>query len=332
MPAEWEPHERSLMAWPTDIRSWGRHLEAAREVYAGLAGAILGFEPLTMMVNTGELKNARRTLPGGVDLVEIPYETAWVRDSGPFIVVDAAGGRAGIDFAFNGWGEGFGPHQKTAASAAAVLDHLGIERIKSPMVLEGGAITVDGEGTLITTEQCLLNPNRNPAMSRADIEQELSDRLGIDKVIWLPYGIVEDLVTDGHVDAVCTFARPGTVVFQSADDPADPNHDRMAANRAVLAEATDARGRSIEVIDLPPMGGEQFDGVAIGVAYANLCVVNGGVIIAVGDYPTDDDALAVLRKAFPGREAVGIPGALISYAGGGPHCTTQQIPATGGPE
>jgi len=330
MPAEWEPHERTLMAWPTDLRSWGIHLEEARRVYAGLAEAILAFEPLTMMVNTGEMENARRTLPGDADLVEIPYDTAWVRDSGPFIVIDGHGRRAGVDFAFNAWGNGFGVEMKSEASGALILDHLGIERIASPMVLEGGAITVDGQGTLITTDQCLLNPNRNPGMSRADIERELGDRLGIEKVIWLPYGIVEDLVTDGHVDAVCTFARPGTVVFQSADDPGDPNHNRMAANRGVLDAAVDARGRSIEVIDLPPMSGEQFDGVSIGVAYANLCIVNGGVIIAVGDYPTDDDALAVLSDAFPGREAVGIPGALISYAGGGPHCTTQQIPRAGG--
>ena len=222
------------MAWPTDKRSWGRHLEAARGVYAGLAEAILEFEPLTMMVNTGELDSARRTLPGRVDLVEIPYKTAWVRDSGPFIVIDDEGGRAGVDFAFNGWGEGFGPHRKTAAGAAAVLEHLGIDRIESPMVLEGGAITVDGEGTLITTEQCLLNPNRNPGMSKADIERELGDRLGVERVIWLPLGIAQDLVTDGHVDAVCTFARPGVVVFQACDDPGDPNYERMAANREVL--------------------------------------------------------------------------------------------------
>ncbi|NQV06255.1 agmatine deiminase family protein [bacterium] len=326
MPAEWEPHERTLMAWPTDLRSWGRHLDLARQTYAGLAAAILDFEPLTMMVKTRDKETARRILPGGVDLVEIPYDTAWVRDSGPFVVIDDAGGRAAIDFAFNSWGAGFGAEPRSGASAAAVLEYLGIERIESSMVLEGGAITVDGEGTLITTEQCLLNPNRNPSMSKADIERELGDRLGIQQVIWLPLGIVEDPVTDGHVDAVCTFVRPGVVVFQGADDPADPNHERMAANRAVLADAVDARGRSIEVIDLPPLPGTMFDGRDVGVAYANTVIVNGGVIVGTGDFPSDAEAIAVLADAFPDREIVGVPGTMFSYAGGGPHCTTQQIP------
>jgi agmatine deiminase len=197
------------------------------------------------------------------------------------------------------------------------------------MVLEGGAITVDGEGTLITTEQCLLNPNRNPEMSREDIECELRLRLGVDKVIWLPLGIAEDWATDGHVDAVCTYVRPGVVVVQTADDPADPNHERLGANLEVLSAATDAVGRPFEVIEMPPMPFEEFDGTHIGVAYVNICIANGGVIVAVGDYPTDDAALEVLQRSFPDREVIGVPGALISYAGGGPHCTTMQIPGGG---
>jgi agmatine deiminase len=326
MPAEWEPHERSLMAWPTDRRSWGRRLDAAREVYAALAEAIVRFEPLTMMVNAGEMKSARNRFPSDVDLVEIPYDSAWVRDSGPIVVFDDQGGRVGVDFAFNAWGAGFGVEERTEASAAAMLDHLGIPRIESSMVLEGGAITVDGEGTLITTEQCLLHPNRNPSMSRTDTERELGERLGIEKVIWLPFGIVEDLVTDGHVDAVCTFARPGTVLFQAADDPTDPNHRRMAANRAVLEGASDAAGRQLEIVDLPPLAGSTLDGRAVGVAYANIYLVNGAVIQGVGGFPSDTAALEILGEAFPDREVVAVPGTLFSYAGGGPHCTTQQIP------
>jgi agmatine deiminase len=318
------------MAWPTDRRSWGRYLDEARGVYAALAEAIVRFEPLTMLVNGTDMASARDRLPGEVDLVEIPYDTAWVRDSGPIVVVDDRGGRAGVDFAFNAWGAGFGVEPLSENSAAAVLDHLGIDRVESPMVLEGGAITVDGQGTLITTEQCLLNPNRNPSMAKADIERELGRRLGVEKVIWLPYGIIEDLVTDGHVDGVCAFARPGTVLNQSADDPADPNHERMAANRAVLEEATDAAGRRLEIIDLPPLAGTQLDGRDVGVTYANFYVVNGAVIQGVGDFPTDGAALEVLGEAFPDREVVAVPGTLFTYAGGGPHCTTMQVPSAGG--
>ncbi len=314
------------MAWPSTDEGWGRHLERARDTYAGLANAITAFEPLTMLVHASDRESARSALTAAADIVEIPFESAWVRDWGPLVLVDDKGGRAGIDFGFNGWG-GRDPGSKSAAAAAAILDHLGIDCIESAMVLEGGAITVDGEGTLITTEQCLLNQNRNPDMSRSDIERELADKLGISKVVWLPVGIAADFFTDGHVDAVCTFAAPGTVIAQACDDPGDPDFDRMAANLEVLAHATDAGGRPFEVIELPNLPSEAFDGTEIGVAYANVHVVNGGVIVGVGDYPTDTAALDALRRAFPGREVVGVPGAVFSYNGGGPHCTTMQIPA-----
>ena len=322
IPGEFEPHERTLMAWPVHA-SWGDRLEAARDAYADLAAAVAAFEPITMLVNPGEAAGARRALAGEAEIVEIPYESAWQRDSGPIVVVDDHGRRAGIDFAFNAWGGRFPPWERTAAASAAILEHLGIERIPSDMVLEGGAITGDGEGTLITTEQCLLNPNRNPGMSREDIEAELARTLGIATVVWLPYGITADLVTDGHVDAVCAFVRPGAVLFQACDDPAHPDFDRMAANRRVLEATADSAGRALEIIDLPTLP-EPADG--LGVAYANIVLVNGGVILGVGGDPADDEALAVLRAAFPDREVVAVGGTVFSYAGGGPHCTTMQIP------
>jgi agmatine deiminase len=325
MPGEFEPHERTLMAWPVHP-SWGEHLEAARSAYSELAAAVAAFEPVTMLAAPEHAAGARRALPTGVEIVEIPYESAWQRDSGPIVVVDDRGRRAGVDFAFNAWGGRFPPWDRTAAASAAILEHLGIERIPSDMVLEGGAITVDGEGTLITTEQCLLNPNRNPGMSREDIEAELARTLGITTVIWLPFGITADLVTDGHVDAVCTYVRPGVVLFQACDDPAHPDFDRMGADRRVLEGAADAAGRPLEIIDLPTLPDPE-DG--LGVAYANIVLADGGVILGVGGDPADDDALEVLRKAFPDREVVAVGGTVFSYAGGGPHCTTMQIPRGG---
>ncbi|MDF1595241.1 MAG: agmatine deiminase family protein [Acidimicrobiia bacterium] len=328
MPAEWEPHERTLMAWPVH-HSWGAHLDRARQAYADLANAIIDFEPLTMLVNPGEGAGAHRLLSSRIDLVEIPYESAWQRDSGPLVVVDDQGSRRGIDFRFNAWGERFLPYQQTAEAAGAILSHLGIERVASSMVLEGGSITVDGEGTLITTEQCLLNPNRNRDMTRGDIERELGEKLGIEKVIWLPVGIAADFATDGHVDAVCTFAAPGAVLLQGCTDPHDPDFERMAANRAALDTQTDSSGRSLQVIELPDLPGEPFKGADIGVAYANLVIVNGAVIGGIGGYPTDDEALEIIGTAFPQRAVVGVDARIISYAGGGPHCTTMQIPAGG---
>ncbi len=326
MPAEWEPHERCLMAW-TGAEKWGKHLEAARNNYAEVANAIAAFEPLTMLVNTEDAAGARRALTSDIEIVEMPFEYAWTRDSGPVVVVDEEGNRAGIDFRFNSWGEKFLPYGQTAASAEAVLAVLGIERIESPMVLEGGAITVDGRGTLITTEQCLLNANRNPGMSKEDIERELANKLGVEKIIWLPWGITDDWVTDGHVDAVCTFVRPGVVLAQSCDDPADPDYERLAANLEVLGEAMDATGRKLDVIELPPMPSDELDGDVVPTVYANVYLANGGVIVPIGESPTDEDAIAILEKTFPDREIVGVSGTALSYGGGGPHCVTMQIPA-----
>lgn len=328
MPAEWEPHERTLMAWPVHP-SWGRHLELARKTYAGLANTIVEFEPLTMLLHPGTEDGAIRLLSDRVERVSIPYESAWQRDSAALVVVDDRGGRKGIDFVFNAWGGRYPPWDQTAAAAAAVLGHLGIERVPSSLVLEGGAITVDGEGTLITTEQNLLNPNRNPDWTREQIEAELGAKLGVQKVVWLPLGIAADFATDGHVDAVCTFVRPGAVILQGCTNPRDPDFERMAANREAIEAQTDAAGRPFEIFELPNMPTEPFDGTEIGVAYANVVLVNGAVIVATGNYPEDEQAVEVLGRAFPKHEIVTVGGAMIAYAGGGIHCTTMQIP-TGG--
>ncbi len=329
MPAEWEPHERTLMAWPVHP-SWGLHLGAARTAYADLANTIADFEPLTMIVNPADAGAARRLLRGQIDVLEIPFESAWQRDSGPIIVVDDDGERLGVDFRFNAWGERFLPCDQTAAATVAILEYLGIPRVESEMVLEGGSITVDGEGTLITTEQCLLNSNRNPGMSREEIEHELGRMLGVEAVVWLPLGISADFATDGHVDAVCTFAGPGTVLLQTCRDRSHPDFERMSANARALAEAVDAAGRPFKVFELPDLPSEPFDGGEVGVAYANVYLVNGAVICGTGGYPTDREALEILAEAFPERDVVGVEARIISYAGGGPHCTTMQIPAEGG--
>jgi agmatine deiminase len=187
MPAEWESHEACLMAWPTRDESFAPYFERAKEEYAAVANAIAAFEPVVMVTNPGQAGEVRERCSSAVEILEVPIDDSWTRDSGPVMVVDENGRRAGVDFAFNSWGERFLPYDKDAAMSARVLGRLGIERIPSAMVLEGGSITVDGEGTLITTEQCLLNPNRNPDLSREQIEAELRRTLGVERIMWLPW-------------------------------------------------------------------------------------------------------------------------------------------------
>ncbi|MFF2113931.1 agmatine deiminase family protein [Rhodococcus koreensis] len=328
MPAEWAPHERCLMAWPTRDSLWGPYFEEAKSEYAATANAIGEFEPVLMIANPGQADEARAACSSRVDVVELAIDDSWIRDSGPLVVLDRTGQRSAVDFGFNSWGERFQPYDKDATISRRVLAALGIDRIPSGMVLEGGSITIDGEGTLITTEQCLLNENRNPSMSRAEIENELKTRLGVSTVIWLPYGHFDDAHTDGHVDGVCTYVRPGVVIAQTCEDPELPDFERMAANLQVLRESTDAAGRQLEILELPQFPVQTLpDGTETMVAYANFYVANGGVVVPIAGHDLDEQALATLCLAFPDREVVGVPGNIVAYGGGGVHCITQQIPA-----
>jgi agmatine deiminase len=326
MPAAWEQHDRCLMAWPTRPAVW-HDIDVALREYAGVANAIAAFEPVLMVVNPGDAAAARRMLSGDVDLVELPIDDSWMRDNGPIFVVDDAGERAGVHFRFNAWGERFPPWDKDAAVGEPLLAHLGIPRIPSEMVLEGGSISVDGEGTLVTTEQCLLNPNRNPGMSREAIAQELTARLGVEKIVWLPYGHAEDMHTDGHVDGVCVFLRAGVVVAQTCPLPGHPDEERMAANREVLATTPDARGRALEVVELPQYPYVEVGGRRTRVSYANFYLANRGAVVPLAGHPYDEEVLELLAAAMPEREIVGVTASTIASGGGGVHCITQQVPA-----
>ncbi|MEE1824063.1 agmatine deiminase family protein [Streptomyces sp. BE20] len=327
MPAEWTEHERCLMAWPTRADLWGDTFEEAKREYADVARAIAGFEPVTMVARPGQGEEARILCGDGVEVVELPIDDSWFRDSGPIFVLGPEGERAGVDFRFNAWGDKHHPYDTDDRIAGVLLERLGVERIDSRMILEGGAVTVDGEGTLITTEQCLLHPNRNPGMSRAEIEEELKARLGVTTVIWLPWGGLLDTETDGHVDGVCAFVAPGKVVVQLPSDPEHPDYARMRENRAVLEAAVDARGRRLEILDLPQAAFVEVDGKRTEVGYLNFYVANGGVVVPVAGVPEQDEgALAVIAAALPGRKVVGIRSRVIAYGGGGVHCITQQVP------
>ena len=325
MPAEWERHERTLVAWPARAAAWrGTTIEDARDAHAEIVDAIAAFEPVTLVANPPDADDARaRVTATNVDVVALPIDDSWLRDSGPIIVRGAQDARAGIDFRFNAWGEAFTPYDRDADIARRLLEHLGIERFASPLVLEGGSIAVDGQGTLVTTEQCLLNPNRNPLLSRDEIARELQQQLGADTIVWLENGLVEDADTDGHVDNVCAFLAPGHALLQTVRDPDDPNHDNARRNREIL----DRAGIAVVELDLLPRT-VRDDGAAVAIPYTNFYLCNGAAIVPVAQIDPDMDrqALDLLATLMPGREIVGVPGRVLALGGGGVHCITQQVP------
>jgi agmatine deiminase len=331
MPAEWAEHELTLMAWPARLELWGEGLAEAKAEYAGVARAIAAFEPVLMVTPEGGGQEVRDACGAGVEVIELAIDDSWMRDSGPIFVTAPGGRRAGVDFRFNGWGEKFAPYDRDDAMNKPLLSHLGIDRLPAEFVLEGGSIAVDGEGSLIATEQCLLHPSRNPSLSRGEIEERLREHLGVDTVIWIASGLLEDHDTDGHVDNVAQFVAPGVVLAQTADDPSDPNHEPLAENVEQLRAAVDARGRRLEVIELGVLPRTTVRGEPGVVPYVNLYVANGVVVVPTcGDDPDRDaEVLNRLRRLYGGREVVGVPGRMLAEGGGGVHCITQQVPACG---
>jgi agmatine deiminase len=326
MPAESAPHERTLIAFPCREELWKGRLRDGQLAWTHVARTVAEYEPVTMLARPSDTTLAQDLCAhGNVEVVAMPLDDSWLRDTAP-IYVTRGNERQALDFGFNGWGSKYLPCDNDDAIPANWAAHAGHETVRVPMILEGGSITVDGAGTLITTEQCLLNPNRNPAMSRAQIEATLAATLGIERTIWLPYAI-DDRDTDGHVDLVAMFIEPGRVVWQGCDDPRDPEYERLAISRRCLDGARDAAGRAIEVVDLPTLPYCDVDGERLPVPYANLYLCNGAVIVPVTGHPADAAALATIGGCWPDRDVVPVPGNVIAFGGGGPHCMTQQIPA-----
>ena len=348
MPAEFEPHDGCWMAWPERPDNWRLGAGPAQEAYAAVAKAIAVSEPVTMAVSDRQLERCRALLPPPIRVVEVPTDDAWIRDSGPTFVIDGAGRRRGVDWRFNAWGglDGglYSPWERDDRVAARVLEVEGADRYRAPLVLEGGSIHVDGEGTVLSTEECLLNRNRNPELSREQIERALCDYLGAERVVWLGRGVHDD-ETDGHVDNLACFARPGVVLLTWCEDESDPQAaiSRDALER--LEAARDARGRSFEVVRLPSPGpllieAEEAAGVEaaastqprragdrLAASYANFYIGNSRVVMPLLDERFDEQAAAILRDCFPAREVVGVPAREILLGGGNVHCITQQVPA-----
>jgi agmatine deiminase len=347
MPAEFEPHAGCWMAWPQRRDNWREGAEPAQRAFAAVAEAIAGSEPVTMAVSDEHFERCRALLSPAIRVVEMATDDAWMRDIGPTFVTGEDGLR-GVDWRFNAWGgrEGglYAPWDRDERAAQKVLEVERADRYRAPLVLEGGSIHCDGEGTVLTTEQCLLNRNRNPSRSREQIEQLLLAYLGAERVIWLGEGVYGD-ETDGHVDNLACFARPGVVLLTACEDSADPQHAISADARERLLAAPDARGRALEVVELPtpsppPISAEEAAGVEsapgsqprragdrLAASYVNCYLGSSRIVYPLLDERCDERAADALRGCFPGRELVGVPAREILLGGGGIHCITQQVPA-----
>jgi agmatine deiminase len=330
MPAEWQPHERTWMQWPSRQEPWGpaEALLRARVAYARVARAISGFEKVTMAVRPEHAQEAQLALGKGVNLFEAGIDDAWARDSGPVFVTDGEGGVAGVHWRFNAWGNKYHGYEGDAAFGGQVVSALGMRKYDGPMILEGGSIAVDGRGTLLTTEQCLLNPNRNPALSQQQIEERLALYLGVAKIIWLGNGLHDD-ETDGHIDNLAAFAPGGKVLVHSAPRADDLNWRVSQDAIARLRSARTAQGEPLEIVELPQpeIIRQRGDGRRLDATYINFYVANYGVVMPSFDDPTDGKAREIIERAFPEHRVVQVNALDIVEGGGGIHCITQQQPA-----
>jgi agmatine deiminase len=324
MPPEWAPHARCWMAWPCHEATFP-DLPAARDAYAAVARAITRFEPVTMIANPEHVADAQMRCGDSVELLALEIDDSWTRDTGPTYLLDGRGGLGGVDWPFNNYGEIDPYYENDKLLARRMLERSGGQRFEAPIILEGGAIHTDGQGTLLTTENVVLNPNRNPGLTKADAEEIFRAHVGAEKVIWLDKALDVDS-TDGHVDNLACFVRPGVVAALVAEDPADSHYAPLRENLERLQRAKDAMGRPLEIIEICQPGRKEFKGVRVCASYINFYIANGGIVLPVFDDPADRPAIEALERAFPDRAVAPVPGIDIVRSEGCIHCITQQEP------
>ncbi|MEV0188808.1 agmatine deiminase family protein [Kitasatospora purpeofusca] len=329
--AEWEKHERTMMSWPASEDVWGEHLAAVRKDIAEVARAVGEREPVVLLVRPGQESSARNACGSDVELLTVPVDDLWARDTVP-VFVEEGGKVKGVDFNFNGWGRKQ-QHGNDAKVARGVLGKYGIERVETRLVAEGGSFETDGRGTLLITESSIVNDNRNPGTSRDQVEAELKQLLGVTKVVWLA-GVKGKDITDAHVDCLVRFAAPGVVLLDRSFPGTPPDVWSRSADqaRSVLDGATDATGARLKVVELQQPDPDKITGRgdAFVSSYMNFYLGNKGVYLPLfGDPRADDHAHDVFREYFPGREIVPLQIDTIAGGGGGIHCATHDIPAIG---
>lgn len=335
-PAEWELHESVWLAWPTHEELWQEDLAAAQEEFIAFCEAIADVdaksgkirgERLNILVPTLDAGIAAETALGKlpIRIHQIPFGDIWLRDTAPIFLKNALGERMAAAFAFNSWGGKYNlPHDPEVAGNIAKASKL--PTISHSFILEGGSVEVDGEGTCLTSKQCLLNPNRNPQMSQEQIEAALCQSLGVSKVLWLEDGLLNDH-TDGHIDTIARFCAPGVVLCMEATESNDPNREVLAKIASDLEQMTDHRGRKLKVGKIPSPGivlneeGEQMPA-----SYLNFYIGNSTVVVPTYGSVHDDAAVAAIAKYFPQRRVLGLPSKAILTGGGAFHCISQQQP------
>ncbi|HUR94865.1 MAG TPA: agmatine deiminase family protein [Gemmatimonadales bacterium] len=336
MPAEWAPHRGTWLSWPHKEGSWPGNFGPIPAVFASMVRALADHEEVHINVAGPAMERSVRTLladtgagSGNVLFHYNPTNDAWCRDHGPIFVQREIGGRreqAIVDWGYNAWGGKYPPYDLDDVIPTRIGAELGLPVFHPGIVMEGGSIDVNGRGTLLTTEACLLNPNRNPHLARGEIETYLRDYLGVTKVLWLGDGIAGD-DTDGHVDDLSRFVDEATVATVVESDPADENYEPLQENLERLRAMTDQDGRPLRIVPLPMPRAIAREGQRLPASYANFYIANGVVLVPTYDPPRDEEALATLRDLFPDRELVGIDCTDLVWGLGAFHCVTQQWPA-----
>jgi len=338
MPAEWEAHDACWLAWPHSEALWGEEFAETQASFVRLCTAIGDPGPASrqprgetveVLVNNAidEAAAASALAHLAVRFRRVRYGDIWLRDTAPLFVRDAARHVAAVRFSFNGWGGKY-LFKHDDRVATRIAEQTGVTTFTIPWVLEGGSIEVDGQGTCLTTQECLLNPNRNPGMSRAAIETGLCDTLGVERILWLDRGLLNDH-TDGHVDTLARFVAPGVVACMAPASAEDPNGPVLDAVARDLASWCDARGRRLELVQVPSPGTVcDREGRIVAASYVNFYIGNHAVIVPTYDVPNDDGAVEIIGSCFPDRRTIGVPARALVVSGGGAfHCITQQQPA-----
>ena len=334
MPPEWYPHTCCWMQWPYNnpnhdgygtVPSWSHFdFDKGRLAWSNVANSIAKFEKVKMIVHPDEISKAKKLLNSEIEIIQLKIDDCWARDSGAIFLINKDNKLGGIDWEFNGWGK-FKPFDSDNKVAKFMIQNSSATYFKNNMILEGGSIHVDGEGTLLTTEQCLLNKNRNPQLSKAEIENNLKEYLNINKIIWLKNGTDEG--TDGHVDNIACFVKAGTVLALSCKDKNDPFYERINENLEILRTSTDNRGRKLNVIELEMSYKRLIPDDDEPSSYINFYIANKGIVMpSFEDEKADYRAKTIVQSVFPDRKIIAINGIDISMGGGNVHCITQQQP------
>lgn len=346
MPAENTPHSAIIMAWPERKDNWRNNAMPAKIAFSKVAHSIVKATPVIMAVSEHNFNEARRMLGPDINIVIMDYDDIWTRDIGPTFVVNEHGERRGIDWIFNAWGgmvNGlYSPWEDDDRFARNICSYLGNESYKAPIVLEGGACHVDGEGTLYTTEECLLDKGRNPSLSKEEITKYLQEYLNVETIVWLPYGLYND-ETNGHIDNILHIVKPGEVVLAWSEDKNDPQYERSKLALEALSAQRDAKGREIIVHKLPTPGklfvpddyyveyyGEhgvnRYPGERLAASYTNYLITNKSIIYPLLDAELDDSVKEKLSDLYPEHTVTGVDSFEILLGGGNIHCITQQVP------